>query len=36
MTGSARRTLPAIWHGNGGLNAFLFDTFGELHGSISE
>jgi hypothetical protein len=32
----ARRTLPAIWHGNGGLNAFLFDTLGELRGGASE
>jgi hypothetical protein len=30
------RTLPTIWHGNGGLNAFLFDKLGELHGSSSE
>ena len=32
----SRRTLPSIWHGNGGLNAFLFETFGELHVSSSD
>jgi hypothetical protein len=30
-----RSTMPVIWHGNGGLNAFLFDTFGEQHGAAA-